>query len=70
VHDLTQDTDSDNEDDESVCDLTQDIDSDKVQTTLDEFDCGEEVADIQESEEEENDVYYENESIEYSNAWD
>ncbi|CAG8743192.1 15124_t:CDS:1, partial [Dentiscutata heterogama] len=46
------------------------IDSDKVQTTLDEFDCGEEVADIQESEEEENDVYYENESIEYSNAWD
>ncbi|CAG8773734.1 19449_t:CDS:2, partial [Dentiscutata erythropus] len=54
VHDLTQDTDSDNEDD----------------STLDEFDCGEEVANIQESEKKENDVYYKNESIEYSNIWD
>ncbi|CAG8705315.1 2205_t:CDS:1, partial [Dentiscutata erythropus] len=60
---------SNNKYDESVCDLTQDIDSDKVQSILDEFDCGNKVANIQESKEEENDVYYENKSIKYSNAW-
>ncbi|CAG8765628.1 17042_t:CDS:2, partial [Racocetra fulgida] len=70
VHNLTQDTGSNNEDDESVCDLTQDIDSDintneinQVQSTLDEFNCGDEVVNIQESEKEENNTYYEDKSI-------
>ncbi|CAG8808810.1 1297_t:CDS:1, partial [Racocetra fulgida] len=73
TYNLTQDTDSD---DTNNCNMTQEIELDvniykereiRGQLTLDEFDFNEEIIDIQENEK---DIYYENESIEYSNIWD